>query len=124
MVIIILIVVYVSFNSQNSPPASSGPSFHITGLAVTSPDNACGLNGDDSGTIQASALQGGFPTITWGLPGPGGSLPCTVSSVSTNTSGFMLIGNLPYNATSFPSVLVVSMIVPASFTGVLNITFT
>lgn len=123
VLIIVFIAVYVSLSSQSSTPPS-GPSVHITGLNVKSPDNACGLNGDDAGTIQASELSGGFPTISWGLPGPGGSLPCTVSSVSTNTPGFSLIGSFPFNATSFPSVLIVSMITPSSFTGILNVTFT
>jgi len=44
--------------------------------------------------------------------------------VSTDTPGFELIGSLPDTATTFPSVLIVSMTTPSSFQGVLNVTFT
>jgi hypothetical protein len=120
VVVIIIVVAVVSFHPATNP---SAPSLNITGLNVISPDNACGLNGDDSGTVDLNPSGGGIPFISWGLPGPSGSLPCTVQSVSTNTPGFSLFGSFPYNATTFPSVLIVSMIAPSSFNGVLNVTF-
>jgi hypothetical protein len=122
-IVIIVIVVLVATISINVSAPHSGPSLDITGLNVRSPDNACGLNGDDAGTVNLSPPGGGIPFILWGLPGPGGSVPCTVQNVSTNTPGFALFGSLPYTATSFPSVLAISMIPPASFSGVLNVTF-
>jgi hypothetical protein len=121
VIVIIIVVAAASFHPTTTP---SSPTVDITGLNVTSPDNACGLNGDDSGTVNLQPPGGGMPIISWGLPGPGGSLPCTVQSASTNTPGFNLIGSLPYTATTFPSVLIISMIVPSSFNGVLNVTFT
>lgn len=119
-----LMIVAIVLATVNSAPPPSGPALDITSLNVRSPDNACGLNGDNSGTVTLSPPGGSIPFISWGLPGPSGVLPCTVSTVSTNTSGFELFGGVPYTATSFPSVLTVSMIAPASFHGVLNVTFT
>ena len=122
--VIILLVIVFSLSTSITPP-STGSSLNINGLNVQSPDNACGLNGDNAGTITLQPPPGGgIPFISWGLPGPGGSVPCTVRNVSTNTPGFDLFGSFPYTATSFPSVLVVSMIPPSSFNGVLNVTFT
>jgi hypothetical protein len=124
IIIIAIVVIAGSLAAVYSPKPPSGHSLEITGLYVKSPDNACGLNGDDSGNIDLSPPGGGFPVISWGLPGPGGELPCTVTTASTNTSGFQLVGSFPYKATSFPGILVVSIIAPASFQGVLNVTFT
>ncbi len=121
--VIIILSVALSLNSSMSS-SGSGPTVNITGLNVMSPDNACGLNGDNSGTIDLHPPGGGMAIISWGLPGPGGSLPCTVQTVTTNTPGFELIGALPDTATSFPSVLIVSMTTPSSFQGGLNVTFT
>lgn len=123
VIVIIILVVAVSLNSSMSP-SGSGPSVNITGLNVMSSDNACGLNGDDSGNINLHPPGGGIPFILWGLPGPSGSLPCTVQSVSTDTAGFSLFGSLPYTATSVPDSIAISMIPPTSFDGVLNVTFT
>ena len=124
VVAVLLIVIMVALILSSSAPSPSGPSVDITGLKVKSPDNACGLNGDDSGTINLKPPGGGIPFILWGLPSPGGSIPCTVQNVSTDTPGFTLIGSLPYTATSFPSTLAISMILPSSFHGVLDATFT
>ena len=124
ILVFVIIVIVAAVATNTSMHGSTGPSVDITGLSVTSPDNACGLNGDDSGTVQMNMPGGGMPTISWGLPGPSGSLPCTVSSASTNTPGFVLIGSFPFTATSFPSVLIVSMETPSSFHGILNVTFT
>jgi hypothetical protein len=121
--VIIILVAAISLNFSMSM-SGSGPSVDITGLNVMSSDNACALNGDDSGNINLHPPGGGIPFILWGLPGPGGSLPCTVQSVSTNTPGFSLFGSLPYTATSFPGSLAISMFTPSSFSGVLNVTFT
>jgi hypothetical protein len=81
------------------------------------------LNGDDAGTITLNPPGGGIPFISWGVPGPGGSVPCTVNNVSTNTPGFSLLGSFPYRVTSVASTIIVSMIAPSSFQGVLNVTF-
>lgn len=124
VVVILLVIVGFVLVSTAPAPSSGGPRVNITGLNVNSPDNACGLNGDDSGTVNLNPQGGGFASITWGLPGPGASVPCTVNSVSTSTPGFELFGSFPFNATSFPSVLIVSMLTPSSFNGVLNVTFT
>ena len=121
---VLLIITMVALILSGSAPSPSGPSVDITRLNVKSPDNACGLNGDGSGTINLNPPGGGIPFILWGLPGPGGSIPCTVQNVSTDTPGFLLFGSLPYTATSFPSSLAISMIPPSSFHGVLDVTFT
>ena len=124
VVAVLLIITMVALILSGSAPSPSGPSIDITRLNVKSPDNACELNGDDSGTINLNPPGGGIPSTLWGLPGPGGSIPCTVQNVSTDTPGFMLFGSLPYTATSFPSSLAISMIPPSSFHGVLDVTFT
>ncbi len=124
VVLLIIFAVVLANSSAPSLPSGGSSSVDITGLNVRSADNACGLNGDNSGTIYLHPSGGGLPFIVWGLPGPGGSIPCTVQNVSTDTLGFVLFGSLPYTATSFPSTLAISMIVPSSFHGVLNVTFT
>jgi hypothetical protein len=123
-VVFLIVIIAIIASVTTSPPAASGPAVNITGLNVNSPDNACGLNGDDSGTVTLNPPAGGIPYIAWGLPGPGGYVPCTVTSVSTNTPGFTLFGSLPYTASSVPSVLIISMTTASSFQGVLNVTFT
>lgn len=128
LVIVVIIIVAVAASLQSASAPSSGSGVQVTGLRVVSGDDACGLNGDDSGTYQSggqvSSGYQGPPIITWGVPGPSGTVPCTVSSVSTNTPGFELSASLPQTVTSTPSVLVVSVLVePSSFHGVLNVTF-
>lgn len=123
-VVFLIVIIAIIASVASNPPASSGPSVNITGLNVNSPDNACGLSGDDSGTVTLNPPGGAIPFITWGLPGPGGNVPCTVTGVSTNTPGFSLFGSLPYTASSVPSVLIISMTTPSSFQGVLNVTCT
>jgi hypothetical protein len=124
VILVVVVLAVVGFVWISSVKVSlSSPSVDITGLHVVSPDNACGLNGDNYGSIEMQPPGGGIPFITWGLPGPGGKLPCTVESVSTNTLGFTLFGEFPDNVTTFPGTVVVSMIPPSSFTGILNVTF-
>ena len=121
MVVIAVAFVSVASNPPSTPPPNS--SVDITGLHVVSLDNACGLNGDSSGTVTLHPPSG-YPFIIWGVPGPSGSVPCTVQSVTTNTPGFELFASFPFNVTQAPSILLVSMLPPASFVGVLNVTFT
>jgi len=123
IVVVLIIVSAIAYVSLGSTLQPAGPSVNITGLSVTSPDNACGLNGDDHGTIQLHPPGRGIPFITWGIPGPGGSVPCTVENVSTSTLGFTLFGEFPVTANTSLSVMVVSMIPPASFSGILEVTF-
>lgn len=104
-------------------PGSTGPTVNITGLDVTSPDDACGLRGDDAGTIYLHPSGGTIPYILFGAPGPTGSVPCTVENVSTTTPGFTVFGSFPETVTTFPGSVVVSFIPPESFSGVLNISF-
>ena len=123
-VVFLVVIIAIVASVGTGPPASPGSSVSISGLDVKSPDNACGLSGDDSGTVTLNPPDGGIPYIAWGLPGPGGNVPCTVTAVSTNTPGFYLFGSLPYTASSLASVLIISMTTPSSFQGVLNVTFT
>ena len=135
LVIIVLLVIslvvgligalFVFGEFSKAPPSlpGAGSGVQISGLRVASPDDACGLNHDDGGEVSLNPAVGPA-TITWGLPGPSGHVPCTVRTVATNTSGFELLATLPQTTTSIPGILIVSMILPEAFSGVLNVTFT
>ncbi len=126
VLVAVRVVIAVAFVSVASNPPSTPPpgaSVDITGVHLVSLDTACGLNGDSSGTVTLHPPRG-FPFIIWGVPGPSGSVPCTVQSVTTNTPGFERFASFPVNVTRAPGVLLVSMLPPPSFVGVLNVTFT
>lgn len=93
-VIVITVIVFVASVASSQPNPSPGSSLRISGLKVSSPDGACGLNGDDSGTIDLSLPSGGIPIKSWGLPGQ---------------EGLFLARSAPYR----PTRLVSSSLVPS-----------
>jgi len=124
--IVLVVLIAAAYSSSPSSPASSGGTtivWQLGGFHVVSPDNACGLNGDDSVSINYPGGVGN-PVVSWTLPGPGGSIPCTVTNVTTNTSGFQLSGNLPYTVTSDPGIISLSVNGPSDYPGIVNVTFT
>ena len=129
IVLIILAAVVVSSPPQSSsvpgtplPNGSGAPNaIHVSIVLVTSPDNACGLNGWNAGGFSGNG--GMMDVMSWWLPGTHGSLPCSVTSVTTNTTGFSLSSNLPIDATSGQVPLLLTAYAPGVFTGVLNLTF-
>jgi len=110
--------------APGTPLPSPGGTINVTEVLVSSPDNACGLDGTTHSGFHASSIAGW--TLTWYLPASGG-LPCQVASVSSDTGGFTAFSYyLPMNVTSAGAPLVVNLFVPvgANWTGSLNITFT
>jgi len=123
--LVLLAMVFSNPPSTTSPgtpiPSPSG-SVRVTEVQVSSPDDACGLNGADHAGFNATPL-GGW-TLTWTLP-VSGPLPCNVSSVASVTPGFTAISfELPLNVTSQGTPLPVTVFTPEeSYSGLLNLTF-
>jgi hypothetical protein len=123
--VVIMLVILAAAGTWIKPQVvttSWTPTMDITGVNVSSPDDACGLDGDTSGTVTLHQHAGvEHPVISWAIPGPSGSLPCAVSSAGTNTTGFEVFGNLPMNFTS-AGLLNLSLVTPLSFQGIVNVT--
>jgi len=132
LVVALILIAAVFYSGVANPPSNPGgtPLPNGTGapnaiqvivVEVYSPDDACGLNGWNAGGFSGNG--GMMDLMSWWLPGSHGTLPCSVSSVSTNTSGFSLTSNLPVSVTSGQAPLVVTAYSPPAFSGVLNLTF-
>ena len=123
-VVILLIVVIgiaslASYQpSSPSSPGSGGPSVDVTGVTVTSSDDACGLNGITYPAFASPNLPLG---IGWGLPENGYPMPCTVESVTTDTPGFYVSANVPLTVTLSNTPLVISIGYPYSYSGPLHL---
>ena len=101
-------------------PGSGGGSVDVTGVTVSSPDDACGLNGVTSPAFASPNLPAG---IGWGLPANGASYPCTVNNVTTDTPGFIVYANLPLTVTAENTILIVDLQYPTSYHGSLHLIF-
>ncbi|MGP8072955.1 MAG: hypothetical protein ACLPZM_07490 [Thermoplasmata archaeon] len=129
-IVIVLIASLSNYAQQTStntspttpvPTYGAGGSVIVTQVNVSSPDDACGLNHTHLGGFQADGSST-YPISRW-LPAGNAPVPCTVSTISTNTTGFGLSANLPINCTSqYP--LMINVYTPKAFDGVLNLTFT
>jgi len=111
----------VSTPGSTASPIGSGPVL-VTGINVSSPDDACGLDGTHIGGFQVEAYYD-YTTVR-DLPAGQGSVPCTVSTVSASTHGFNVTATLPGTATSADTPVFIMISPPAAFDGVLHLTFT
>jgi hypothetical protein len=127
MVVAVLAFAPVSVTSgpsTSTPIPSPGGAINVTEVLVSSPDDACGLNGSTHSGFHATSVAGW--TLTWYLP-VSGAVPCQVATVSSDTGGFTAFSYyLPMNVTSPDTPLEVNLFVPvgANWTGALNLTFT
>ena len=125
VVAVIFIGVVIAALSYSPPqptlpgfPGGGGGSVEVTEVTVSSPDNACGLDG---------ATQAGFASphlpigVTWLLPANGAPLPCTVSTVSTDTPGFGASANVTLTVTAGDTLFPVGLYYPTSFNGPLHL---
>jgi hypothetical protein len=128
--IVIIVIVVIAFlalvlsvpSGPPSLPGVGGDTVHVSEVAASSPDNACGLNGIVTGGFDSGPFE--YEPITWVLPASGSvAPPCTVTNATTNTSGFEIVASLPFTANSTMTFFTLSVLTPASFDGVLNITF-
>jgi hypothetical protein len=131
MVIVIVLAFFViamgvSFSNQPSSststtyPINSGPdTVNVTQVVVNVPTNACGLSGITPGAFSVPAYTE-YP-MGWWLPWSG-SVPCSVSSVTSDTPGFNVSGNFPLNVTSPQTALLFTISTPAEYNGVLTLT--
>jgi len=95
----------------------------VTEVYAFSPDNACGLNGVNEPGFTADALTS--VPLGWVIPASESvSLPCTVTSITTNTSGFEIEASVPVTATAPMTILSFAVYTPASYHGPLDVTFT
>jgi len=106
------------------PPGGGSPTIvDVSAVYALSLDDACGLNGaNQAGFVTTS---GETVTLQWDLPATGaGHVPCTVSTVSTNSPGFSVSASLPFTATASGTPLNVGVDVPQGYyDGILNVTF-
>jgi len=94
---------------------------NVTSIVVSARAGDCGLNGITPGGFSISAFA--TYTTTWFLPAGSGTIPCRVSTASTNTTGFSVGGNFPLYVTVDNTPLILNISTPGSFDGVLNLTF-
>ena len=130
LLVILFVVVAAASLSAPSAPSFPGPgpvgslTIHITEIAVASSDDACGLNGyNSSQPVPFTTTANSVFALFWSLPGPTGPLPCTVSTVSTDTPGFTVNGFLPFNVTSPGTQFTVFLHTPSSYSGTFDVTF-
>jgi hypothetical protein len=112
-------------------PAPSSAIVEVTGINFQSPDNACGLNGAVD-TSDYNTTAGVSFTLSYTLSGPnatsgGGTTACTISTVSTTTSGFSISGaNVPLSIPANSSQVFSFTVNPpgTAWTGTLTIVLT
>jgi hypothetical protein len=123
LVVLIAIVRSGPATASTGTPVSPPPNgpVVVSRVAVYSPDVAGGLNGMNQGGFTTRA-HSGYPKIWW-FPGPTGSTPCSVESVTTNSTGFTLSSTLPMTVTSAGTPIFVTVNTPAAFNGTLYLTF-
>lgn len=93
---------------------------NVTQVVVRVPTDACGLSGITPGAFSVPAHTN-YP-FAWWLP-RSGSVPCTVSNVTSDTPGFSVgNGNFPLTVTSSQTPLMFEVYCPASYNGVLTLT--
>jgi len=84
-VAIILVLGVGSFLLQPPPPG-----IQVSGVNLVSPDNVCGLDGASGDGFDANTSD--LVPFDYGISGAstatGGSLACTISTVTTTTPGF------------------------------------
>jgi len=93
IVAVILVLGVVSFLSQPPPPG-----IQVSEFDIVSPDNVCGLEGASSSGFDANTSD--LVPFQFDISGAnatsGGTLGCTIASVTTSTPGFSLTGvNVP-----------------------------
>jgi hypothetical protein len=125
--VVILVLGVVSFLAiPPAPPVN----VIVTGINFDSPDNACGLAGATDYGFNASTNQS-LP-FTYQISGAnnttsGGTMACTISGITTSTSGFTITGanvplSIPANASQLLSFEVNTPALP--YTGVLTFVIT
>lgn len=103
-----------------SPPETNG--VVVTQVVAYSPDNACGLDGVNEAGFTVNV--GEMKVLAWFVPASQAvSVPCTVTAITTNTSGFELYVTVPFTATTDLTILTVEAITYSSYNGPLNLTF-
>lgn len=111
-------------NYQQFPPSGGGPSptptVNVSEVVVQVPDNACGLRGITPGAFSVTAGEE-YPLVWW-LPWSGGTVPCTVTNVVSDTPGFTVAGNFPLNVTTDQTPLFMTIYTPGEYNGVLTLT--
>jgi hypothetical protein len=129
IVVLIVVVAIVLSNSaspsdqgSNPTPITTAPiTVNVTQVLVSVPTDACGLSGITPGAFSVSAYTP-FP-LGWWLPWSSGSLPCSVTNITTSTPGFGIgSGNFPLEVTSDQTPLVFTVNCPASYNGTLSLT--
>lgn len=98
-----------------------GTAVNVTAVYIVSSDNACGLNGARAGAF--STGSNAMHPVSWWLPLNGAPIPCQVESMTSETPGFSLFGNVPLNVTGDQTPLLVSIYTPAYYNGTLTISF-
>lgn len=128
-VVLVVLVAALVYNASNSAGGSSGSPggagssggpVQVSVIQVNSPDDACGLAGAVAGEFVSPAFS--FHPISWWLPLNGVQLPCTVSSVVSDTPGFSLTANVPLTVSSAETPLMITLYTPATYSGVLTLT--
>jgi len=107
LVVVILIVGLVAISYLESP----SPAIQVGFIEIWAPDNVCGLNANPIEFYGFNNSTGSSQTLDFGMPNYNAT-PCTVQSVTTNTSGFTL------------SAVQVPLSIPANGSGSMNVTIT
>jgi hypothetical protein len=129
-VIVVLMVIFVIALMASSVPSSSSPpgfptsppvsSVVVTEIYAVSPDDVCGLNGSSEAGFSdpGGTVQGVLWTVV-NTTGP--NLPCTITSLSTNTSGFLVFAQTPVTLDASDAQFSFELSTPSSFDGPLYI---
>jgi hypothetical protein len=102
-------------------PSSAPITVEVTGVTLGSPDHVCGLNQSTLPGFVASPNES--VQLTWYVPDSisGQGLPCTISSVSTNQTGFSVSADVPKTVASRFVDFPLDVHVPAVYVGPLVI---
>jgi hypothetical protein len=124
VVVLVVIILVVGVASFFLLPTSSPP-VQVNDINAWAPDNVCGLGSNPSYFSGFNGSTGQVQQIDFGMPNYN-STPCTIQSVVTNSTGFLLSGvqaplTIAGNGTASMNITVQSP--SGHFSGDLNLVF-
>jgi hypothetical protein len=125
LIVVVVIVVLILVVAGIAFIFLSGPAVQVDGINVWAPDNVCGLNANPIGYAGFNTSTGTSQSIEFGMRNFNAT-SCTVTSVTTNTTGFTLSDiqvPLSIPATSNATMNMTITSPSSSFSGILNLVF-
>jgi hypothetical protein len=125
LIVVVVIVVLLLVAAGIAFIFLSAPAVQVNDINIWAPDNVCGLNANPIDYPGFNSSTGASQPIEFDMPNFN-STSCTVTSVSTNTTGFTLSDiqvPLPIPANSTVSMNITITSPSSSFSGYLNLVF-